>query len=57
MRTERGNFWNKRRITTARMLLVGGYGRDAVAERFGLTRTALKEAIARFKLEPPEVRK
>lgn len=55
MRLERGKVWDERRIATARMMLAGGYGRDIVAMRFGISRTALKEAIARFDLEPPKV--
>jgi hypothetical protein len=55
MRTERGNWWNDRRIATARTMLADGYGREIVAMRLGVTRVALKEAIHRFNLEPPKV--
>jgi hypothetical protein len=53
MRLDRGNWWDERRIAVARMMLASGYGREIVAMRLGISRAALKEAIYRFKLEPP----
>jgi hypothetical protein len=53
MRQDRGNWWDERRIATARKLLASGVEREFVAQRLGISRTALKEAISRFNLEPP----
>lgn len=50
MRLDRGTVWTEKQQATARQLLAGGYDRDVVAQRLGITRRSLTSAITRFKL-------
>jgi transposase len=50
----RHEFWNDYRRQTVRALIARGVEREMIAQRLGIGRPALRDAILRYRLDKPE---